>query len=391
MFSIIRLRIMRLKDDFKIIILMSAIALLMIGGFAKAYSSAGAPIIVLVDEDKTTYSELMMNQIKEIPDFRFQIVDKSQARAMVNQEDAVSAFVLEKGFSKNLKEKQPVVIGVIQVKEAFETLTVKNALSGILNKMKGRIVTAERAATLVSGTNAGETYNEVFDKNYALTQKSWDDQVPIRLLVEKVGGQKATYDSLIHGVIGFALFFSTYSMVFGISEILNEKENFTWQRQLLSPISKSSMLIGNLLMTFLNGAINVGIIFIGGKYIFGMNWAGDLVDIMILLSAFVFCVTSLGLMMSTFIKSYAQLSAITPLVLTGSAMLGGCFWPIEIVSSKLLIFIAKLTPQYWAVHGLEKIAMFGFDIKAVQLDVIMLCLMGLVYLALGVFFMKNEA
>lgn len=181
-----------------------------------------------------------------------------------------------------------------------------------------------------------------------------------------------------------------FTIIFGIAEILEEKENHTFQRILISPIHKISILMGNLISTFVIGFIQVSLMFIISKYLFKVDFKGSMIDLLIVISAFVFCVTAFGLFLANYIKTIGQLSAITPIILTGTAMLGGCFWPLEIVSSKALLLLANITPQKWAMLSIEKIVVYGYGLNEVKFGVIVLLFMGIVYLFLGTILLNKE-
>lgn len=99
---------------------------------------------------------------------------------------------------------------------------------------------------------------------------------------------------------------------------------------------------------------------------------------------FVFAVTSLGLFLSGIVKTHSQLAAVTPLILTSTAMLGGCMWPLEIVKSKTLLALANVTPQKWAMQGMEGIACYGQGFEAAVIPTLVLLGMGLIYFTAGV-------
>jgi ABC-2 type transport system permease protein len=103
---------------------------------------------------------------------------------------------------------------------------------------------------------------------------------------------------------------------------------------------------------------------LAGKYLLGVDWGNSMPGVLMVAAAFVFTVTSMGLLLSGVVKTHAQLSSITPVVLTSTSMLGGCAWPLEIVNNKLLLLLAELTPQKWAIQGMENIASKGMGFEA---------------------------
>lgn len=79
----------------------------------------------------------------------------------------------------------------------------------------------------------------------------------------------------------------------------------------------------------------------------------------------------------------AQLGAISPIILTGMAMLGGCMWPLEIITSKSLLMLANITPHKWAIAAIKNAVVYGKIDQDTMLSVSVLLVMGIVYLILG--------
>ena len=145
-----------------------------------------------------------------------------------------------------------------------------------------------------------------------------------------------------------------------------------------------------MLVAYLTGAIQIGVLILGGKYLFGIDWGNSLLGVLLVAGAFVFTVTSMGLMLAGLVKTHAQLASITPVILTSTSMLGGCMWPLEIVNNKVLLFLAELTPQKWAMQGIESIASKGMGLEAAIFPTLILLGMGVAFFAVGIKVMKFE-
>ena len=194
------------------------------------------------------------------------------------------------------------------------------------------------------------------------------------------------YDGFKHITIGMILFMSMYTIVFGIGSILEDKEYHTWDKMLISPISKGDILGGNLIATFFVGAAQILLLMVLTKYMMGMDWGSSnkFGWIILIGMLFVLAITSLGLMLTGFVKTHSQLSTISPILLTSTSMLGGTMWPLEIVESKTLLFLADLTPQKWAVEGMEKIVMYGGGFSDILPNIGVLVLMTTIFFIIGV-------
>ncbi|MEL7658198.1 MAG: ABC transporter permease, partial [Bacillota bacterium] len=209
-------------------------------------------------------------------------------------------------------------------------------------------------------------------------------------ITEEDSKTENSYDSLKHSMIGFSLFFSMYTMVFGIGTILYDKQYKTWQRMLITPVSRSSILGGSMVVAYLTGAIQLGILVLAGKYLLKIDWGNSTGGVLIVAAAFVFAVTAMGLLLSGVVKTHAQLASITPVILTSTSMLGGCMWPLDIVNNKILLLLAELTPQKWAIQGMENIASRGMGFEAAVLPTLVLLGMGVIFFGFGVKLMKFE-
>jgi ABC-2 type transport system permease protein len=83
------------------------------------------------------------------------------------------------------------------------------------------------------------------------------------------------------------------------------------------------------------------------------------------------------------------MSAIAPVLSTALAMLGGCYWPIEI-TSPFMQQVAKLTPTGWAMLGLKDIVARGMGLEAALLPSAVLLTIAAVCLAIGIPRLKLE-
>ncbi|MCK4236839.1 MAG: ABC transporter permease, partial [Candidatus Krumholzibacteria bacterium] len=68
-------------------------------------------------------------------------------------------------------------------------------------------------------------------------------------------------------------------------------------------------------------------------------------------------------------------AVITSLVM---AALGGCWWPIEVVSKPFQI-LSFVFPTGWAINGLHKVISFGYGITEISSNLIVLAAFGVVF------------
>lgn len=390
MLSIIRLRLLRLREDTAVFILMTVMAFGLTAIFG-ASMDGYRPKVLVVDEDKSGYSEAFINELKADNGFSFIDSDMKNALSEVEEGKVLTALVIRKGFDEDIKSGEKVSLGVIKVKDGTTILALQKLASGIALKMAGGVRISDITADLVYSEKPEANKQEIRDYAYRSIMEAWKYKKPMEVLPSAAEvGNMGSYDNLKHSMIGFSIFFSMYTMVFGIGTILSDKQYKTWQRMLISPVSKASILGGSMVVAYITGAIQIGVLILGGRYLLGIDWGSSIPGILMVAGAFVFTVTSMGLMLSGVVKTQAQLAAVTPVVLTSTSMLGGCMWPLEIVNNKLLLFLAELTPQKWAMQGMESIASKGMGIEAAVFPTIVLLAMGVLFFGVGVRIMKFE-
>lgn len=384
MVSIIKLRILRLKDDILVFILMSVMALGLTAIFGVSFDSY-KPTVLIVNNDNSSYSEILINELKEINDFNFVNSHMKEAVKGVEDGNVLVALIINEDFEKSVESGNNISIGMMKSKEDTLILTLQEIVSGIALKMAGGIRISNIAAEFINLQSPEVSKEEVKISAYNNVMESWKYKTPINVSSTVFNTNLSnSYDGLKHSMIGFFIFFSMYTIVFGIGTILDDRKYNTWQRMLISPVSKFSILGGTIFVTYLLGAVQMGVLIIGGKYLFNVDLGNSMLGIITISAAFVFTVTSLGLMLSGIVKTNAQLSSIAPLVLTSTSMLGGCMWPLEIVNNKILLFLAELTPQKWAVQGMENIASKGMGFEAAILPTIVLLIMGIIFFGIGI-------
>jgi len=390
MLGIIKLRLLRLRDDYVVFIFLTLMAFGLTAVFGVSFNTY-RPAVLVVDEDKSDYSETFINELKINKEFNFEDSDMKNAAAYVEEDKVLAALIIYEGFEAGIKDGEKVSFGVIKIKDDTLILALEKMVSGIALKMAGAAKIADIASEFIHAEKPAVPRKEIRDSSYRNVMEAWKYKRPMEVAsyVAETGMDRS-YDGLKHSMIGFSLFFSMYTMVFGIGTILSDKQYKTWQRMLISPVSRASILGGSMIVAYIVGVIQISVLIIGGKYLLGIDWGSSITGILMVAGSFVFTVTSMGLLLSGVVKTRGQLSSITPVVLTSTSMLGGCMWPLEIVNSKPLLLLAELTPQKWAMQGMESIASKGMGFEAAIFPTIVLLIMGILFFAAGVKTVKFE-
>lgn len=335
--------------------------------------------IVVAQEEQSPSYDKFMSLLRENKAFDFEETDLKDATNQVEEGNVLAGLVVR-------KDK----VSILKITDDTNIFVLENLVSNTMLNMKTNQNIAAGITDYISEVkdiDKEETTKEV----YNTLENQWKHRKPIKVSRSFLDtDNKNGYDNIMHSAIGMMLFFSMYTMVFGIASILEDKRFNTWSRVLVSPISKKEILGGNFVATFIVGLFQIFLLIVLSQYLFDVDWISSLLGVFIVASAFVFATTSLGLMLSGMVKTHSQLSAISPIVLTSTSMLGGAMWPLEIIDSKVLLFLANLTPQKWAIEGIEKVAMYGKGLGDIILNLVVLMGLGIAFFIIGVKLIKHE-
>lgn len=390
MLNMLMLKFKLLKDDKIIIIVMTIMALVLTFVFSSSMGGTYKPRITIIDNDNTLLSRSLIDEMESSNLFSINIESEDKAKKLIEEGNVIAGVLIKNGFNDSIKEKKDINISILRTKESMELFQLENKLRGILYKLGSNYSIAKSTANFIAGNDVTINKDEVINNTYKLSSNYWKYKNPIRIESEKLNATKEwAYDSNIHNLIGFTLFFSTFTIVFVSGDILKEKQQNTWQRKLISPVSKFKVISSHIIASCITGFIQTLIIVLVGNYLLGINWGSNIIVVLILFAAFVFTITCLGLFIAAICKTYEQLGSITPIILISLAMLGGCMWPLEIISSKTLIFLSNLTPHKWALEAIERTAAYGLNVSEVMTATGVLLLMGIIYLIAGLKLVKK--
>ena len=135
---------------------------------------------------------------------------------------------------------------------------------------------------------------------------------------------------------------------------LAEKELGTFRRLWIAPISPFELLIGKTLPFLIVSLVQCLLLFVCGRLLFGMSWGAEpwlLVPIVCCMSL---AATALGLMVATWVKTDAQVSAYGNLLVISMAGVSGCFMPRDWLPP-MMQNISLVTPHAWSLIAFEQV------------------------------------
>ena len=264
----------------------------------------------------------------------------ARARALAANGTLAAVIVIPAGFTARIQANQPAsmqVIGNVDAPVSAEVArSIAEAYAADLNRVRLSVAT-------VAGTTPVPAA-----QLQALAARAAATSAPVA--VTDVSARTKELDQKSFFAAGMAVFFLFFTVQFGVTSLLEERNDGTLARLLAAPISRASILGGKLLTSFLLGVISMAVLVAATTLLFGATW-GNPVGVTVLVVTAIMAATGIMALIATLAKNAEQAANWQSVVAVILGLIGGTFFPVSLAPGVLstLTFVA---PQAWFLRGL---------------------------------------
>ena len=324
--------------------------------------------------------------------------DEDKMRNLVKDTKLSVGIIIPDNFSEKLKVREQVVIEILKsernssyfLEELIEKVAERISIDALAANFTVEKI-SERRMVLEEEILEDEKermWEEAFVKADAFFEPA--PAIGIEYVVLSVEKREENIPIGVEASSpGFAVMFVMMGVCFAGVAMVQERHNKTLARLLTTPTEKFFIISGKMLGFFLVGFIQFMILILFGQLVLKVNWGNLPLGVLLLVVSYVLSVTGLGTLLSVVVRTSAQAGAFAVLISMVTSMLGGAWWPIEIVP-KFMQTIARFTPQYWAINGFNKIITRGFGITEILPNFYVLLAISGISLLLAIRFFKFE-
>jgi len=305
---------------------------------------------------------LQSDEIADLLDARL-FTDAATARAAVDTQQAQVAIIIPADFSKQFAD----VDGIAAI-EFYQdpTLTigpgiVRSILNQFMDGMSGVKIAVNVAMDEAGPTDyalVGQVVQQYLDVSLVQSDNPEAALLDIRSPEADLTSEEEDTQNTLRGIItpimgGMMIFYAFYTGTATAQSIIKEEEDHTLPRLFTTPTPQAAILAGKFLSVFLTVLVQVAVLLLAARLIFGIQW-GALLSVALTAVGIVFVATSMGIFVNSFLRTTRQGGIIFGGVLTVSGMLGmiGIFAMNSPMAQKLANSVSLLVPQGWAVRGL---------------------------------------
>lgn len=202
-----------------------------------------------------------------------------------------------------------------------------------------------------------------------------------------LSGAQNQYQTRI--LTGMTLYFVMFTILFLQMNLVEEKIYGTWDRLIFSPVSKTKLYLGHLMYYFTVGLLQIGLAFFVLTNVMNIDLGTNYGPLALVAVVYTFTIVALGMLLAALVPSPQSLSVVIPIVATSFAMLGGAFWPLEVVSNRFLLFISNFIPIKHGHQGMMQAINQHASLAELAQPLGILLLMGILLMGVGINLMER--
>jgi ABC-type transport system involved in multi-copper enzyme maturation permease subunit len=292
---------------------------------------------------------------------------------------------------------EPVQVIYLSNENATSPGYIRQAVDAAILRVNGAVV-ASRVGTDVADSiesvqfdddSRAEFAQALYDRATAI----WEDN-PIGVTVELTAGEDDSESSsnfqtgLRQSVPGMGSLFVMFTVLGGMTALIQERNQWTLQRLAVMPISRAQILAGKILGRFLLGILQFLVVFAVGLLL-GVNLGNDLLSLVLIVLAYTLTITAFSFALGTRLQNESQAAGFSLLLSMVLASLGGAMWPLEVVP-EIMQIVGHVSPVAWAMDSFNTLLFFGGGLGDILLPVGVLLAMTVVLFALAVWRFEYE-
>ncbi|MDT8897580.1 ABC transporter permease [Thermanaerothrix sp. 4228-RoL] len=354
------------------------------------YGSDGKVSLLVVDEAQNEVSARIVEALKEAPGLRPEVVSRAVAEERFLARKVAFWLYLPPDLTvERLMRGEKVRLLLYQQPNNLRALAVQRAIQAAVGGESLPFEAAHAAVTLAEQYGAFKTEAErqqyVIEASH-LARSLWA-QVPDRLEVIRPSSAPV-YDPRAQASAG-QLITWVFIPLFGISALLAyERNTGTLSRVMTTPTSQAVFLVGTIGGQVLMALIQMGLLVGFGVLVLKLSWMRDPLTLILLLLTSALAAGAIGVFMGTWVKNEAQANNLSILMGMVMALLGGCWYPLELFPASVKTVVHVL-PTTWALEGMVNYLMRGGTLQDLLPHLVVLTGFAVVFLALGIWRMKQ--
>ncbi|HEV8196642.1 MAG TPA: ABC transporter permease [Gemmatimonadales bacterium] len=311
-------------------------------GYAIQTEVRHLPTLVL-DESRSPESRRFVQAMINTGNFDLagSVQDRAEMSAIIARGDAKAGIVIPPDFERDIKRGRTATAQIVV--DAADPLASSAAISGagLAGAVRSQALAASRGVTPAIEVRVRPWYNPTL--------------------------RSAVY--IVPGIIGVLL--SVTMIIVASISLVRERERGTLEQLIVTPISKTGLMMGKILPFLLVGYVQITVILILGRALFDVPIRGSLPILYLVALPFVIASVAIGLFISTLVQNQAQAMQLGFLFLLPNILLSGFMFPREAMPQPAQWLGAALPLTYF-LRMMRGILLRGVGLESIWREAVVL-------------------
>ncbi len=351
------------KRTFALIIIVPSLVMALLGYFYTT-SSGNMVTIGVVDDDQGVgllkLAPFVVDELRLQPNATVVLLNTEDPDQAIKDKKVDATVVFGSDFTSGVLAGRQADIEIVS--EGTDQMKTASATRAV-----GAAAMAAVAKKIQNSSGSGALLNLESRTLYAIGYTTLDLFAPYLL-----------------GIIAFAFVFIFTGVTF-----LRERSFGTFERLLVSPLTRSEMIVGYMLGFSVFAVIQSAIILGFAIFVLQVKIAGDIYAVVLLQLLLTVVSVNLGIFCSSFARNELQAVQFIPLLILPQVFLDGMFWPISTLPNYLQAF-SYVMPLTYANDALQNIMVRGQGLGSVWVDIVVLLLFAVVMIALSTLSLNKQ-
>jgi ABC-2 type transport system permease protein len=328
---------------------------LMLFGFAIRTEVRHLPTVVL-DESRTSDSRALIAVMEQTQNFDMvgTVSSRAELADRIERGEARAAVIIPPTFGSDIRRGRTATAQVIV--DAADPMSSSSAISG-----------ASLAASVRANDILGERLRRVPPLDVRV--RPWYNPA------------LKTSSYIVPGIVGVLL--SLTMLLVTSMAVVRERERGTLEQLVVTPIGKTSIMLGKILPFLVVGYVQMTVILILGKLLFDIPIRGSLLLLYALTLAFIVAMLAMGLFISTVARNQVQAMQLGFFMMLPNILLSGFMFPREAMP-RAAQWIGDALPLTYYLRILRGVLLRGVGIEHLWQDSLVLVVFALLLITFSV-------
>ena len=337
--------------------------------------------VMVVDLDNGERSREFVEVLEEIDILNVDMESNEfAARDRVKKQEYSILIIIPRDFTESImKGQESELLIIADPTKKDQNTIVEQIVEGYASRVSTSVVAVKTVAAYGVPVYDEEQIFEIVDVANQFTEPP-----PVQVTTESTATTLGEFSPFIQYVPGFAVMFVFFTTIgAGSVSLLKERESGTLRRLVTAPLNRAEIIGGKIASTFLRGFVQLEILIIFGHVVFDLNLGGDMVALIILISAIVLASTGLGLLVAVLVATKDQADSVSMMLTLIMSAIGGSWWPL-FIEPQFMQDLARLTITAWAMDGFYNLLYFDLGLSGIMEEVKVLLFMTVIFFGVAI-------